>query len=392
MRWLGSLLLPTQLPTPDRRAWGVALSACASCSSPVLPATRHPPEIIRSWVLGVSRLTAIAIREARAISSAAIPASPSVHADRHQVPETRRARDGTLIVAPAPAEAHMPGLISESRCPDAVPSRRFPEGPVPHRGCAAGAACADGLDGREWTLPAQRLPGSRAATAAPSSTVTLEREWLPRLSAGSRSHCQRLQSGCARCRRGAHPRPKALARLPVTQPLPSAILDPARCLPFGTRPEPNRRSATTSASSSGEGWSNPKTLARTPCRARDEQAFIDAVLDWFHKERFFYTLAPPLLGANSVDGFLFETRRGFCEHYAGAFVVLLRAAGIPARVVTGYQGGTINPNGNYMIVRQSDAHAWAEALVGGHGGVSIRPPRSRRHASSWALAVRPPAS
>ncbi len=66
-----------------------------------------------------------------------------------------------------------------------------------------------------------------------------------------------------------------------------------------------------------------------------------------------------------VDDFLFDTRRGFCEHYAGAFVVLLRAAGIPARVVTGYQGGEINPTGNYMIVRDSDAHAWAEALLDG---------------------------
>ncbi len=89
------------------------------------------------------------------------------------------------------------------------------------------------------------------------------------------------------------------------------------------------------------------------------------MLDWFHREPFFYTLAPPLLGADPVDGFLFDTRRGFCEHYASAFVVMLRAAGIPARVVTGYQGGTINPSGDYMIVRQSDAHAWAEALVGG---------------------------
>ncbi len=97
----------------------------------------------------------------------------------------------------------------------------------------------------------------------------------------------------------------------------------------------------------------------------DDLAFANAVLDWFHREPFFYTLAPPLLGVDSVDEFLFGTRRGFCEHYASAFVVMLRAAGIPARVVTGYQGGTINPSGNYMIVRQSDAHAWAEALIGG---------------------------
>jgi hypothetical protein len=89
------------------------------------------------------------------------------------------------------------------------------------------------------------------------------------------------------------------------------------------------------------------------------------VLAWFTREQFTYTLAPPLLDRNPVDGFLFGTRSGFCEHYAGAFTVLLRAAGIPARVVTGYQGGEMNPRGGYMIVRQSDAHAWSEALVGG---------------------------
>ena len=114
--------------------------------------------------------------------------------------------------------------------------------------------------------------------------------------------------------------------------------------------------------------SNPRTLAfARELREKhgDDLEYVNAVLDWFQKESYFYTLAPPLLGDNPVDGFLFGTRRGFCEHYAGAFVVLLRAAGIPARVVTGYQGGTINPNGDYMIVRQSDAHAWAEALIGG---------------------------
>ncbi len=89
------------------------------------------------------------------------------------------------------------------------------------------------------------------------------------------------------------------------------------------------------------------------------------MLAWFTAEPFVYTLSPPLLDDDPVDGFLFGARRGFCEHYSGAFVLLLRAAGIPARVVTGYQGGEINPNGGYMIVRQSDAHAWAEAIVDG---------------------------
>jgi transglutaminase-like putative cysteine protease len=113
---------------------------------------------------------------------------------------------------------------------------------------------------------------------------------------------------------------------------------------------------------------NPRTVefARS-LRAEypDDRRYISAVLQKFRNEQFFYTLAPPLMEEAPVDLFLFDTRRGFCEHYASAFVVMLRAAGIPARVVTGYQGGEINPRGGYMIIRQSDAHAWAEAVIDG---------------------------
>ena len=100
-------------------------------------------------------------------------------------------------------------------------------------------------------------------------------------------------------------------------------------------------------------------------RVDSDRAYIDAVLAWFHGDPFVYTLTPPLLDRDPVDAFLFDTKRGFCEHYAGAFVTLLRAAGIPARVVTGYQGGEMSLDADYMIVRQSDAHAWAEALLDG---------------------------
>jgi hypothetical protein len=113
---------------------------------------------------------------------------------------------------------------------------------------------------------------------------------------------------------------------------------------------------------------NPRTLAfARELRARypDDAAYITAVLRRFHDEPFVYTLGPPLYEDEPIDQFLFDARRGFCEHYASAFVVLLRAAGIPARIVTGYQGGEMNPAGGYMIVRQSDAHAWTEALLGG---------------------------
>jgi len=85
-------------------------------------------------------------------------------------------------------------------------------------------------------------------------------------------------------------------------------------------------------------------------------------MSWFNQE-FYYTLQPPTLGKNSVDEFLFQSKKGFCEHFASSFVFMLRAAGIPARVVVGYQGGELNPLENYYVVRQYDAHAWAEVWM-----------------------------
>lgn len=101
--------------------------------------------------------------------------------------------------------------------------------------------------------------------------------------------------------------------------------------------------------------------------------FVRYVLEWFRKEPFYYTLEPPPLGENRVDEFLFETRRGFCEHYASSFVFMMRAAGIPARIVVGYQGGEKSPLGNYWQVRQMDAHAWAEVWLPGRGWVGFDP-------------------
>jgi protein-glutamine gamma-glutamyltransferase len=122
--------------------------------------------------------------------------------------------------------------------------------------------------------------------------------------------------------------------------------------------------------------SNPRAVAlgrELRRRHESERMVVNAVLRLFNEERFVYTLAPPLLGEHTVDEFLFRSRRGFCEHYSSAFVVLMRAAGIPARVVTGYHGGEVNPLGNYLIVRQADAHAWAEVWLRGEGWVRIDP-------------------
>ncbi|MDX1654990.1 MAG: DUF3488 and transglutaminase-like domain-containing protein, partial [Candidatus Competibacteraceae bacterium] len=101
---------------------------------------------------------------------------------------------------------------------------------------------------------------------------------------------------------------------------------------------------------------------------------VALALELFRQAPFRYTLSPPILrGADSVDAFLFDSRAGFCEHYAGAFTFLMRAAGVPARVVTGYQGGERNRLSDYWIVRQSDAHAWAEVWLEGPGWVRVDP-------------------
>ena len=106
---------------------------------------------------------------------------------------------------------------------------------------------------------------------------------------------------------------------------------------------------------------------------RDNRKYINKVLSHFSGEEFRYTLSPPLLGENAMDEFLFSTRRGFCEHYASAFVYLMRAAGIPSRIVIGYQGGAMHPFDDYMIVRQSDAHAWSEVWLEDEGWVRVDP-------------------
>lgn len=100
---------------------------------------------------------------------------------------------------------------------------------------------------------------------------------------------------------------------------------------------------------------------------------VTAALAHFRNEAFRYSLSPPLTGRDPVDDFLFETRSGFCEHYAASFAVLMRAAGIPARIITGYQGGEVNPHNGYIIVRQADAHAWNEVWIEDAGWLRIDP-------------------
>lgn len=105
----------------------------------------------------------------------------------------------------------------------------------------------------------------------------------------------------------------------------------------------------------------------------DDMDYVRAILRMFHEQEYYYTLTPPRLANDSVDEFLFDTRRGFCGHYASAFAMLMRTAGIPARVVTGYLGGTYNRFSDTWILRQSDAHAWVEIWIEASGWLRIDP-------------------
>jgi protein-glutamine gamma-glutamyltransferase len=139
----------------------------------------------------------------------------------------------------------------------------------------------------------------------------------------------------------------------------------------GPLPQSERRYDTTLL-----GDRNPRSRAlATKMRGSvsSDEAYVAAVLNLFRTGGFQYSLTPPRLGYDSVDDFIFTTRLGFCGHYASAFTMLMRAAGIPSRVVTGYLGGEWNPIGSYFIVRQSDAHSWTEVWLEGRGWTRIDP-------------------
>lgn len=123
------------------------------------------------------------------------------------------------------------------------------------------------------------------------------------------------------------------------------------------------------------GGFNPETLRIAQQWRREtstDEQLVDRLLRLFNRE-YVYTLQPPALGKHTVDEFLWGTKRGFCEHFAGSFVFFMRAAGVPARVVAGYQGGEMHPSEQYMTVRQYDAHAWTEVWLRGKGWTRVDP-------------------
>ncbi len=237
-------------------------------------------------------------------------------------------------------------------------SQRYWRGPVLSR-----------FDGRTWSGTMPQL----ASVNAPQSgrrinyTVTLEpsgQPWLFALDVPSSLPRTDVEGGAAgppASFLGITRDQQLLMRAPITQPLRYTQTSVLRNVYPATSISEARANLRVPSG-------NPRTIEfarELRANASDDAPFIDAVLRFYRTEPFVYSLVAPMLDRDPVDQFLFDTRRGFCEHYASSFVLLLRAAGIPARVVTGYQGGEINRNGGYLIVRQSDAHAWAEALVDG---------------------------
>ena len=126
--------------------------------------------------------------------------------------------------------------------------------------------------------------------------------------------------------------------------------------------------------------SNPRTqqlaneMRRDPRFAgADTPAMVEAVMERLRTGGYSYTLEPGVFGTHTADEFWFDRKQGFCEHIASSFVLLMRAMNIPARIVTGYQGGSINAVDGFWTVRQSDAHAWAEVWVAGQGWLRVDP-------------------
>ncbi|RMF95010.1 MAG: DUF3488 domain-containing protein [Gammaproteobacteria bacterium] len=257
-----------------------------------------------------------------------------------------------------------PGDISELVLSDEVAFRVRFDGPPPASAQLywRGPVLAK-FDGRRWSARAPAyLPGLRRRLERSGPEVgyeiTLEphrQPWLLALETPIDWDAPKAALSSTFTLASIRPVERRLAyraRSLLSTRTPGSMPAPARAADTWLPPDSNPRS---------RAWA-----AELRAASRDERDYLGRILAHFRREPFFYSLTPAALGAQSVDEFLFDRREGFCGHYASAFAVLARAAGIPARIVTGYQGGERNPLGDYWIVRQADAHAWVEVWLDGH--------------------------
>jgi len=267
------------------------------------------------------------------------------------------------------SDSMSPGSISELLVTDDVAFRvQFEPGEVPPRSQRYWRGPVFWrFDGRAWSQ------GEARTEAAPAITETAD---LVEYSIIFEPHGRRWvlgldlplnEAGDARFTPGRN----LLSRDPITTASEYSLRSARRYTLETELPAPRRERALALPADAGP---RARELAEQWRQsAQTDREVVDRALTLFREQPFFYTLTPAPLDGDPVDQFLFETRDGFCEHYASTFVFLMRAAGIPARVVTGYQGGDINAIGEYLIVRQSDAHAWAEVWLPGQGWVRVDP-------------------
>jgi transglutaminase-like putative cysteine protease len=266
------------------------------------------------------------------------------------------------------SEDMSPGSIANLSLSDAIAFRvNFEGSPPPRMGLYWRGPVFSRFDGRTWhPLPAgtsDTLPYTPRGVRTAYS-VTLEpnnKNWMFALELPAEvphgaaiSSDYRLLARTALSSRTRYDAVSVVADLAGVQES-RRVLDAALQLPAGSNPR---------------AYAVARSLRD---RAKDGEELLQRMLSYFKAQRLVYTLQPPLLGEHSVDEFLFETKRGFCEHFASSFVFMMRAAGMPARVVTGYQGGELNPVDGFLVVRQSDAHAWAEVWIEGKGWRRVDP-------------------
>lgn len=267
------------------------------------------------------------------------------------------------------SDSMAPGEIAELSQSGELAFRASFETPSPQRSELYWRALTlDRFDGRRWSQTpsdfASPSPAWEQKGPVIRYSVIMERSakpWLPVLdvAAPNPSDGRLLEDF-----RVEHPRP-----------VDRTLLYTMTSWPSGVR-ESDQASAAVVRSTRLPAGGEPKArewASRLRQQFPDDHELVGAVLRHFREQPYVYTLRPPALERNAIDGFLFDTRRGFCEHYAGATAFVLRAAGIPARVVVGYQGGESNQTAGYVQVRQFDAHAWVEFWTAESGWERIDP-------------------
>ncbi|KIH84596.1 transglutaminase TgpA family protein [Pseudomonas batumici] len=267
------------------------------------------------------------------------------------------------------SESMSPGDVAELGRSAELAFRASFDGPPPaRRDLYWRALTLEQFDGRRWSqAPAiaySQAPKWQADGESWRYSIILQpsgKPWLPALDVARTDQADVHQLADYRVQRQ---RPLQQALLYRVESWPQVVRDP----------QLNERARRQALQLPAQGDPRSRQWAvQLRQRYPQPQALVAALLRHFHDEPYHYTLKPPTLGTDSIDGFLFDSRQGFCAHYAGAMTFVLRAAGIPARMVAGYQGGEWNPAGGFLTVRQFDAHAWVEYWQDGQGWRSVDP-------------------